>query len=131
MKKNKVDYVKGWGKFKSNSEVVVDLIGGGTEEIKAKNFIIATGSEPNELPASTGLSFDEEYVVSSTGALSLKQIPKRMAVIGGGVIGLELGSVYQRLGTEVTVIQHTERICPFLDAEIGKAFTNSLKKQGL
>ena len=74
------------------------------------------------MPASTGLAFDEEYVVSSTGALSLKEIPKTMAVIGGGVIGLELGSVFQRLGTQVTVLQHTERICPFIDAEIGKAF---------
>jgi len=72
MKKNKVDYVKGWGKFKSNDEITVDLIEGGTDEFKAKNVIIATGSEPNELPASSGLAFDEEYVVSSTGALSLK-----------------------------------------------------------
>lgn len=72
MKKNSVDYVKGWGKFKSNTEVVVDLNGGGTQEIKAKHYIIATGSEPNALPASTGLAFDEEFVVSSTGALSLK-----------------------------------------------------------
>ena len=131
MKKNGVDYVKGWGKFKSENEITVDLNDGGVDEFKAKNIIIATGSEPNELPPSTGLTFDEEYVVSSTGALSLKEIPKTMAVIGGGVIGLELGSVYQRLGTQVTVLQHTDRICPFLDAEVGKAFQNSLKKQGL
>jgi len=83
------------------------------------------------LPASTGLATDEEFVVSSTGALALKSIPKRMVVIGGGVIGLEMGSVYARLGTEVTVIQHTDRICPFLDKEVGKAFQNSLKKQGI
>ena len=131
MKKNSVDYVKGWGKFASNDQIDVDLNEGGTDSFKAKNVIIATGSEPNELPASSGLSFDEEYVVSSTGALSLKQIPKKMAVIGGGVIGLELGSVYARLGSEVTVMQHTDRICPFLDIEVGKAFTNSLKKQGI
>lgn len=130
-KKNKVDYVKGWGKFASNNDVTVDLNEGGTESFRAKNIIIATGSEPNELPASTGLAFDEEYVVSSTGALSLKEIPRRMAVIGGGVIGLELGSVYARLGTEVTVVQHTDRICPFLDVEVGRAFQNCLKKQGL
>ena len=123
MKKNKVDYIQGWGKFTSNTGIAVDLNDGGKDEFTAKNVIIATGSEPNELPASTGLAFDEEYVVSSTGALSLKQIPQKMAVIGGGVIGLELGSVYARLGTEVTVLQHTERICPFLDAEIGKIFT--------
>jgi len=78
----------------SNSDVAVDLIEGGTDTFKAKNVVIATGSEPNELPASSGLSFDEEYVVSSTGALDLKEIPKKMTVIGGGVIGLELGSVY-------------------------------------
>ena len=75
MKKNKVDYVKGWGKFTSNTGIAVDLVDGGTDEFTAKNVIIATGSEPNELPASTGLQFDEEYVVSSTGGLSLKQIP--------------------------------------------------------
>jgi dihydrolipoamide dehydrogenase len=83
------------------------------------------------LPASTGLATDEKFVVSSTGALSLDKIPKKMAVVGGGVIGIEMGSVYQRLGTEVTVIQHTDRICPFLDIEVGKSFTNVLKKQGL
>jgi len=103
-KKNKVDYVKGWGKFKSANDIEVDLNDGGKDTFSAKNVIIATGSEPNALPKETGLEFDEEYVVSSTGALELKTIPKRMAVIGGGVIGLELGSVYQRLGTEVTVI---------------------------
>ena len=130
-KKNNVDYVKGWGKFGSKDTVEVDLNDGGTESIKAKNIVIATGSEPNELPAATGLQFDEEYVVSSTGALSLKQIPKKMVVVGGGVIGLELGSVYARLGSEVHVIQHTERICPFLDQEVGKAFQNCLKKQGM
>lgn len=130
-KKNKVDYLKGWGKFADKHTIDVDVIGGGKDQIKAKNVIIATGSEPNELPASSGLQFDEQFVISSTGALGLKAIPKRMVVVGGGVIGLEMGSVYQRLGTEVTVIQHTDRICPFLDIEVGKAFTNSLKKQGL
>jgi dihydrolipoamide dehydrogenase len=103
-KKNKVDYLKGWGKFAGPHAIDVDLLAGGTQHITAKNVIIATGSEPNELPASTGLSFDEKYVVSSTGALSLEKIPKRMCVVGGGVIGLEMGSVYQRLGSEVTVI---------------------------
>lgn len=130
-KKNKVDYVKGWAKFADKHTIEVDLTAGGTDHIKAKNIIIATGSEPNSLPASTGIATDEQFVVSSTGALSLATIPKRMCVVGGGVIGLEMGSVYARLGTEVTVIQHTERICPFLDEEIGKAFTNCLKKQGL
>lgn len=103
-KKNKVDYMKGWGKFHDKNTISIDLNGGGSEQIKAKNIIIATGSEPNALPASSGLSFDEKFVVSSTGALSLENIPKKMVVVGGGVIGLEMGSVYQRLGTEVTVI---------------------------
>lgn len=131
LKKNGVDYIKGWGKYDSDNQISVDLNDGGKDTFSVKNSIIATGSEPNELPASSGLQFDEEYVVSSTGALDLKQIPQKMAVIGGGVIGLELGSVYARLGTEVTVLQHTDRICPFLDVEVGKAFANSLKKQGL
>jgi len=93
-KKNGVDYVKGWGKFSGPNGVEVDLIAGGKEEINAKNIIIATGSEPNSLPEKTGLKTDEQYIVSSTGALSLATIPKRMVVVGGGVIGLELGSVY-------------------------------------
>lgn len=130
-KKNKVHYSRGWGKFASPHEVEVDLNDGGKEVYKCKNIIIATGSEPNSLPAATGLATDEQFVVSSTGALSLKEIPKKMVVVGGGVIGLEMGSVYCRLGTEVHVVQHTERICPFLDQEIGKAFQNSLKKQGM
>ena len=130
-KKNKVDYMKGWGKFSSANSVDVDMTDGGKESFTAKNIIIATGSAPNSLPAATGLSTDEEYVVSSTGALSLKTIPKKMAVIGGGVIGLEMGSVYQRLGTEVTVIHPTERVANFLDKEIAVAFQRSLQKQGI
>ena len=129
-KKNKVDYMPGWGKFKDQNTVSVDLNAGGSEDIKVKNVIIATGSEPASLPAGI-LDMDEEYVVSSTGALALKEIPKSMIVVGGGVIGLEMGSVYNRLGSEVTVIQHTERICPFLDTEISTAFQKVLTKQGL
>lgn len=102
-KKNKVDYMKGWGKFTGENSVAVDLNDGKTEEIKVKNVIIATGSEPASLPAGM-LDIDEKYVVTSTGALSLEKIPKKMVVVGGGVIGLEMGSVYSRLGTEVTVI---------------------------
>lgn len=103
LKKNKVDYVRGWGSFESQNSVSVALEDGKKESIKFKNAIIATGSEPTPLPDSV-LKIDEERVVTSTGALSLKEIPKKMTVIGGGVIGLELGSVYNRLGTEVTVI---------------------------
>jgi len=130
-KKNKVDYVKGWGKFASKNDIDVDLNAGGTQKVSAKNIIIATGSAPNSLPASTGLALDEEFVISSTGGLSLKKIPKTMIVVGGGVIGLELGSVYQRLGTEVSVVQFTDRVCPFVDKEIGMMFQNTLKKQGM
>jgi len=85
--------------------------------VKAKNIIIATGSEPSPLPGNT-IPIDEKYVVSSTGALSLEKIPKKMTVIGGGGIGLELGSVYARLGTEVTVVEFMDRICPTMDLEL-------------
>jgi len=129
-KKNNVDYIKGWGKFDSSTDISVDLNDGKTSNIKAKNTIIATGSEPSSFPPGM-FDVDEKYVVTSTGALSLEKVPKRMIVIGGGVIGLEMGSVYNRLGTDVTVIQHTEVICPFLDREIANAFQKILKKQGL
>ena len=129
-KKNGVDYIKGWGKFASQTVIDIDMNDGTTQQIKANKTIIATGSEPSTLPAGL-LDIDERYVVSSTGALDLPEIPKSMIVVGGGVIGLEMGSVYARLGTKVTVIQHTERICPFLDAEISKMFQKTLKKQGL
>ena len=127
LKKNKVDYMKGWGKFSSENTVVIDGNDGKSEEIKVKNVIIATGSEPASLPPGL-LDIDERYVVTSTGALELPEVPKKMVVVGGGVIGLEMGSVYARLGTEVTVIQHTDRICPFLDKEISAAFLKVLKK---
>jgi dihydrolipoamide dehydrogenase len=102
-KKNKVDYLKGWGKFESPHDIAVDMIGGGVTKIKAKHTILATGSDPVHFPKGT-LDVDERYVVTSTGALSLPHIPKKMTVIGGGVIGLEMGSVYNRLGTEVHVL---------------------------
>jgi len=100
---NIVDYAKGWGKFTGPNSIAVDLNDGTTTEFNVKNTIIATGSEPSSLPAGL-LDIDEQYVVTSTGALDLKKIPKKMVVVGGGVIGLEMGSVYNRLGTEVTVI---------------------------
>lgn len=127
-KKNGVDYAKGNGKFASKNEIDIDLNAGGTERIKAKNIIIATGSEPTPIP---GIPADEKYIVSSTGALVLEKIPKKLYVIGSGVIGLELGSVYSRLGTEVIVLGNMDRICPFLDSEVSVAFKKSLEKQGL
>jgi dihydrolipoamide dehydrogenase len=129
-KKNGVDYAKGWGKLCGANTISVDNNDGSKSEFTAKNTIIATGSEPTSLPAGM-LDIDEQYVVTSTGALDLKNIPKTMIVVGGGVIGLEMGSVYNRLGTDVTVIQHTDRICPFLDIEVSKAFQKILKKQGM
>mmetsp|Transcript_6970 Transcript_6970/g.10204 ORF Transcript_6970/g.10204 Transcript_6970/m.10204 type:complete len:497 (+) Transcript_6970:141-1631(+) len=122
-KKNKVDYVKGWGKIKDKNTIEVE-----GKEYGTKNIIIATGSEPTELPF---MPFDEEKIVSSTGALALKEIPKKMVVVGGGVIGLELGSVWSRMGAEVTVVEYAPEICPFLDNEVAKEFNKILKKQGI
>lgn len=128
-KKNKVDYIKGHGKFTSSNEIEVDLVDGGKDTIKAKNIIIATGSEPSPLPGNV-IPIDEKYVVSSTGGLSLTNIPKKMVVIGGGVIGLELGSVYRRLGTEVIVVEFMDRICSAMDIELTNNFKKTLEKQG-
>ncbi|QPH55226.1 dihydrolipoyl dehydrogenase [Pontivivens ytuae] len=122
-KKNKIDWIKGYGKITAPGEVLV-----GNETHKAKNIVIATGSEAASLP---GVEVDEKVVVTSTGALELKKVPGKMVVIGGGVIGLELGSVYSRLGSEVTVIEFMDHIIPGSDAEISKQFLKMLKKQGL
>ncbi len=129
-KKNKVDYVKGHGKFTSANSIDVDLVAGGTQSLKAKNIIIATGSEPSPLPGNV-IPIDEKYVVSSTGALVLEKVPKKMIIIGGGVIGLELGSVYSRLGTEVQVIEYQDRICSMMDVELTQNFKKILEKQGI
>ncbi len=122
-KKNKIEWLKGWGKITAKGEVTV-----GDEVHHAKDIVIATGSESSSLP---GVEVDEEMVITSTGALSLPKVPKRLVVIGAGVIGLELGSVYARLGAEVTVIEFLDQITPGLDAEICKTLQRSLKKQGL
>ncbi len=122
-KKNKIDWLKGWGSIPAAGQVKV-----GDEVHEAKNIIIASGSEPSSLP---GVTVDEKVVVTSTGALSLGKIPKKMVVIGAGVIGLELGSVYSRLGAEVTVIEFLKEITPGMDPEVQKTFQRILKKQGL
>ena len=122
-KKNKVDWLKGWGSISEPGKVKV-----GDETHEAKNIVIATGSEVATLP---GVEIDEKTIVSSTGALELKSIPKKLAVIGGGVIGLEMGSVYARLGAEVTVVEFLDHIIPGMDAEVQKSFQRILKKQGL
>ncbi|WP_425043252.1 dihydrolipoyl dehydrogenase [Primorskyibacter sp. S87] len=122
-KKNKIDWLKGWGSIPAAGKVQV-----GDEVHEAKNIIIASGSEPSSLP---GVDVDEKVVVTSTGALELGKIPKKMVVIGAGVIGLELGSVYSRLGAEVTVIEFLDAITPGMDAEVQKTFQRILKKQGM
>ncbi|GGH38616.1 dihydrolipoamide dehydrogenase [Cribrihabitans marinus] len=122
-KKNKIDWLKGWGSIPEAGKVKV-----GDETHTAKNIIIASGSEASSLP---GVEVDEKVVVTSTGALELGKVPKKMVVIGAGVIGLELGSVYSRLGAEVTVIEYLDAITPGMDGEVQKAFQRILKKQGL
>ncbi|KAL0486256.1 dihydrolipoamide dehydrogenase [Acrasis kona] len=128
-KKNKVEYSKGHGRITGKNEVTVyDANNKEVEKITTKNIIIATGSEPTPLPF---IEFDEKVVVSSTGALSLDKIPEKLIVIGGGVIGLEMGSVWSRLGSEVTVIEFLDRITPFEDPEVSKEFQKILSKQGI
>ncbi len=122
-KKNKITWLKGWATIPAAGQVKV-----GDEVHSAKNIVIATGSEPSSLP---GVTVDETIVVTSTGALTLPSIPKTMVVIGAGVIGLEMGSVYARLGTQVTVIEYLDAITPGMDAEVAKSFQRILTKQGL
>ncbi len=127
-KKNKVTYYKGKGSFINEHEVKVDAIEGGEDAIlKAKNIIIATGSEATPFP---GIEIDEERIVTSTGALDIKEVPKKLAIIGGGIIGLEMGSVWARLGSEVTVIEFNNAIGAGMDAEVAKTTQKFLTKQG-
>ena len=122
-KKNKIDWLKGWGSIPEAGKVKV-----GDTLYETKNIIIASGSEPSTLP---GIDVDEQVIVTSTGALTLDKIPRKMVVIGAGVIGLELGSVYARLGTDVTVVEFLDAITPGMDAEVQKTFQRILKKQGM
>ena len=124
-KKNKVDYIKGWASFENENKLKVKNDKGEESFVESENICIATGSEPASLP---GFEFDEEKILSSTGALALKEVPKKMVIIGAGVIGLELGSVYRRMGTEVTVIEYANTLFPALDSQLGKEFLKSLKK---
>ncbi|MGQ0610594.1 MAG: dihydrolipoyl dehydrogenase [Paracoccaceae bacterium] len=122
-KKNRITWLKGWGSIPAAGQVKV-----GEDVHTARHIVIATGSEPATLP---GIAVDERTVVTSTGALTLPTIPKSMVVIGAGVIGLEMGSVYARLGTEVTVIEYLDAITPGMDAEVAKTLQRILAKQGL
>ena len=121
-KKNKIDWLKGWGRITAPGEVTV-----GDAAHKTKNIVIASGSEVTPL---RGVTIDEKTIVSSTGALTLAEVPKRLAVIGAGVIGLELGSVYARLGSEVTVLEFLDQITPGMDLEICKALQKQLAQPG-
>ena len=125
-KKNKIEWVKGKGVLKGAGEVEVTLTEGGTRTLKASDIVLATGSDVAQLP---GIEIDEKQIVSSTGALELSKVPGKLLVVGGGVIGLELGSVWNRLGAEVTVVEFLDFILPGMDAEVQKTFQRTLKKQ--
>jgi len=127
-KKNKVAYSKGFGTIVDKNTVKVALNDGSEQTIETKNILIATGSDSASLP---GITIDEDKIVSSTGALSFTEVPEKLVVIGAGVIGLELGSVWARLGADVTVVEFLDRITPGVDGEVAKAFQRSLQKQGL
>ena len=127
-KKNKVTYFKGHGSFLNTNSIEIKLNDGTKKSIKGKNIVVATGSSVLSLP---NITIDEKVIVSSTGALSLPKIPKKLIVIGGGYIGLEMGSVWSRLGTQVEVIEYLDHITPGMDKEISDSFLKILKKQGL
>ena len=127
-KKNKVSYFKGIATFQSAKKILIKDEKKKETIIEADKVVISTGSEPLSLP---GIKFDEKIILSSTGALSLKKIPKKMIVVGGGYIGLEMGSVWLRFGTEVHVVEFLDHITPGMDKEISKEFMKILKKQGM
>tara|TARA_Y100000590_G_scaffold444552_1_gene575457 strand:- start:3777 stop:5177 length:1401 start_codon:yes stop_codon:yes gene_type:complete len=127
-KKNKVTYFKGTGSITDTNLISIKSKDNQNQTIEAKNIIIATGSDAVSLP---GIEFDEEKIVSSTGALSLKAVPKKLVVVGGGYIGLEMGSVWSRLGSEVQVVEFLDHITPGIDKEISNEFQKLLKKQGI
>ena len=128
LKKNKVTYFKGTGSFKSKNDIVIKDNDNKETIIQTENTIIATGSVPVSLP---GVEIDEKVIVSSTGALKLEQVPKKMVVVVGGYLGLEMGSVWSRLGSEVHVVEFLDHITPGMDKEISSEFMKILKKQGI
>ncbi|MGN8274881.1 dihydrolipoyl dehydrogenase [Pseudomonas sp. SMN5] len=127
-RKNKVDWIKGWSHIDGPGRVTVTHADASKTQLSAKDIVIATGSEPTPLP---GVTIDNQRILDSTGALSLNEVPRHLVVIGAGVIGLELGSVWRRLGAQVTVIEYLDRICPGVDAEAGKTLQRALAKQGI
>lgn len=129
LKKNGAEYIKGTGSFINENEIKVNLNDGGETVLRGKNILIATGSEATPFP---GLQIDEKRVITSTGAIALQKVPETMTVIGGGIIGLEMASVWSRLGTKVTVVEFLGQIGgPGMDTEISKATQRILKKQGI
>jgi len=128
LKKNKVETFHGTGRIAGAGRVEVVSDDGGNQMLETKSIVIATGSDVTRLP---GVTIDEKVVVSSTGALELDRVPKKLLVIGAGVIGLELGSVWRRLGAEVTVVEYLDRVLPGMDGEVGKQFQRILTKQGI
>lgn len=128
MDKNKITVFEGVGSFESATKVIVTKADGTTEALEAKNTIIATGSKPSNLPF---ITLDKDRIITSTEALKLKEVPKHLIVIGGGVIGLELGQVYLRLGAQVSVVEFADRVIPGMDAALSKELTKVLKKQGM
>ena len=128
LRKNKVDHFHGTGRILGPGKVQVTFINGEKQKLEAKNVVIATGSEVAQLP---GIEIDEKTVISSTGALSLPTVPKKLVVIGAGVVGLELGSVWRRLGSKVTFVEFLNRILPGMDAEVARQTQKILTKQGL
>jgi dihydrolipoamide dehydrogenase len=127
-KKNKIDTVMGHGKITAPDTVEVKATDGKVTTLKTKRILIATGSAPIELP---GLKFDGKFIVDSTGGLAFPQVPKKLLIVGGGYIGVELGSVWQRLGSEVLVIEFTDRILPLMDQELSSMLQKTLEKQGM
>merc|ERR1711991_1011779 len=128
LKKNKVTYFKGHGSFKSKNEILVKKDQKKETIIQTEKTVIATGSVPVSLP---GVEIDEKIIVSTTGALKLEKVPSKMVVVGGGYIGLEMGSVWSRLGSEVQVVEFLDHITPGMDKEISNEFQKLLKKQGI
>ena len=126
-KKNNVDWIKGAGRLAGPGKVTVTAESGTVSELAAKNIVIATGSEPSGL---AGVTVDQKRIVDSTGALTLPEVPGHLAIIGAGIIGLELGSVWRRLGAQVTVVEYLDRITPGMDAELAKTFQRALTRQG-
>jgi len=129
-KKNKIDWLKGTGKLVSAGKVQVTAEDGATQEVEAKNIVIATGSDVAGIPG-VDVKIDEQTIVSSTGALALSKVPGHLVVVGGGVIGLELGSVWARLGAKVTVVEYLDSILGGMDGEVAKQFQRILAKQGM